>query len=180
MKVWSSKDRQCYKELRFDLVLQEHFLSDMDSPPPPSQPLFDLTGMNPEEAKSYVLSLATHLKKTESDLQVCEAELAQWQSRSELAGQKAMAELQAQAAVRVQELTSKKTSLEMEVWEFRDGVAKLKRDLLLLPLTQRTVNTQALQENLNQLAGEPDAVTPAVKTWQAEDALAALKKKISG
>ncbi|MEI8094912.1 MAG: hypothetical protein WCG80_11935 [Spirochaetales bacterium] len=157
-------------------------MSDLDSPTPnlPGQPLFDLTGMSPQDAKSYVLSLATHLKKTELDLQVCETDLAQWTARAKLAVQKGMVDLQAQATARVQELTGHKTKLEMEVWEFRDGVAKLKKDLLLLPLTQRTVNTEALQQGLNQLAGEPDAVTPAVKSWQAEDALAALKKKISG
>ena len=56
---------------------------------------------------------------------------------------------------------------------------KLKRDLLLLPMTQRTVNTEALQQSLNHLAGEPDTVTPAVKSWQADDALAELKKKLA-
>jgi phage shock protein A len=136
--------------------------------------------MSPEDARSYVVSLTTHLKKTETDLVACGEELATWQGRVALAGQKGMDELLTQATARVAELNARKSALESEVGEFRVGIAKLKKDLLLLPLTQRTVSTLALQESLDQLTGGHDAVSPAVKGWQADDALAALKRKISG
>jgi len=66
----------------------------------------------------------------------------------------------------------------MEVWEFREGISKLKKDLMVLPSTQRTVNPQALQEQLEQIIGGHDAVTPAVKKWEADEALEQLKKKM--
>jgi hypothetical protein len=46
-------------------------------------------------------------------------------------------------------------------------------------MTQRTVNTNALLESLTQLAGPIDNVTPAAKQAEADEALAALKKKLA-
>gem|GEM_PF-1913970 len=149
-----------------------------NTPDPPAQPLFDLSGMSTEDAKSYILSLATHLKKSEADLESCEEDLLLWTGRLELATSKGMPELQAQASSRVEELKRKKLSFEMEVWEFREGVSKLKKDLMVLPSTQRTVNPQALQEQLGQIIGGHDNVTPEVKKWEADEALAQLKKKL--
>ncbi len=149
-----------------------------NTPAPPAQPLFDLSGMSTEDARSYIFSLATHLKKTEADLKSCEVDLLLWTGRLELATSKGTPELQVQASSRVEELKGKKLSLEMEVWEFREGISKLKKDLMVLPSTQRTVNPQALQEQLEQIIGGHDAVTPAVKKWEADEALEQLKKKL--
>jgi hypothetical protein len=41
------------------------------------------------------------------------------------------------------------------------------------------VNTDALLESLTQLAGPIDTVTPATRQAEADEALAALKKKLS-
>ena len=152
----------------------------MDEPGlPPSQPLFDLTGMAPADAKQYIVSLTAHLKQTESELAAADDEVKLWSQRIVLADQNGMAELKAQAEAQRVACVDKRTKLELEVWEFRDGVEKLKKQLLLLPLTQRTVNTDALMENLAHLGGPLDNVTPVTRQAQADDALAALKKKMS-
>ncbi len=153
----------------------------MDQPGlPPAQPLFDLTGMTPADAKEYVLSLTAHLRQTEDELASADEEVKLWTGRVVLADQRGLPELKAQAEAKRAEILDKRTKLELEVWEFRDGVEKLKKQLLLLPLTQRTVNTEALLENLANLGGPLDNVTPVTRQAQADEALAALKKKMSG
>lgn len=150
-----------------------------DSPLPPSQPLFDITGMNPEDAKSYVASIIAHLKQAEAELAAADEAVKLWASRIVLADEKGMTELRAQAEAKRTEEVDRRTKLELEVWEFREGVEKLKKQLLLLPMTQRTVNTEALLEGLANLGGPLDTVTPAVKRAEADDALAALKKRLA-
>lgn len=145
----------------------------------PTQPLFDLTGMSVDDAKNYVLSLTAHLKQTEADFAATQEELRLWEGRVALAEQRGLTELKSQAETKRDETSARKTKLELEIWEFRDGVEKLKKQLLLLPLTQRTVNTDALLENLATLGGPLDSVSPTVKRFEAEDALAALKKRLA-
>lgn len=150
-----------------------------DSSAPPSQPLFDLTGMSPSDAREYVISIAAHLKQVETDLAAADEEVKLWAGRIVLADEKGLAELRVQAEAKRVEAVDRRTKLELEVWEFRDGVEKLKKQLQLLPMTQRTVNTDALLENLANLAGPLDQVTPMAKRAEADDALAALKKRLA-
>ncbi len=145
-----------------------------------NQPLFEIAGMLPEDAKSYVFSLATHLKKTETDLAEVETQLQLWEERLALAVNKGMAELATQAEAKRAELQANRDVLAEEVSQFQAGIAKLKKDLLLLPLTQRAVNTDQLLDQMAALGGTLDTVTPVTKRAEAEDALAALKKRISG
>lgn len=146
---------------------------------PPAQPLFDITGMNPSDARDYVVSITAHLKQSEADLAAADEEVKLWANRIVLAEEKAMAELRTQAEAKRAEAVERRTKLELEVWEFRDGVEKLKKQLLLLPMTQRTVNTDALLEGLANLGGPLDQVTPMAKRAEADDALAALKKRLA-
>ena len=152
-------------------------MDEQDLPPP--QPLFDLTGMGPDDAKDYVLSLATHLKQTEAALKTAEEEVKRWEERWALAQQRGLMELSLQAENQRAEALVRKSQLEIEAEEFRAGVEKLKKQLFLLPLTQRTINTDVLQENLAQLGGALDSVTPVTKKKEADEALAALKKKMA-
>lgn len=146
---------------------------------PPAQPLFDITGMTPADARDYVVSIAAHLKQAEADLAAADEEVKLWAGRIVLAEEKGLTELRAQAEARRVAAVDRRTKLELEVWEFKDGVEKLKKQLLLLPMTQRTVNTEALLENLANLGGPLDQVTPTVKRAEADDALAALKKRLA-
>ena len=150
-----------------------------ESPLPPAQPLFDITGMSPEDARSYVVSITAHLKQAQVDLSAADEEVKLWASRIVLADQQHLPDLRVQAEAKRVDAVDRRTKLEMEVWEFRDGVEKLKKQLLLLPLTQRTVNTEALLEGMANLAGPLDQVTPLAKRAEADDALAALKKKLA-
>jgi hypothetical protein len=146
---------------------------------PPTPPLFDLTGMTVADARDYVVSITAHLKQIEADLRAADEEVKLWAGRLVLADQQGLAELRTQAEAQRVSAVDRRTKLELEVWEFRDGVEKLKKQLLLLPMTQRSVNTEALLENLAQIGGTLDQVTPAAKRAEAEDALVALKKRLA-
>jgi len=145
----------------------------------PERPLFDLTGMKPSDARDYALSLAAHLKQAETDLATADQEVQLWASRVTLAEQQGKAELRAPAEAQRVTAIDRRTRLELEVAEFRLGVEAMKKQLLLLPLTQRTVNTDALLENLAHLGGPLDELTPMAKSAAADDALAALKKRLT-
>ena len=146
---------------------------------PDDRPLFDISGMTAADAKDYVFSLATHLKQVEAEIETIKADSARWQERAALAERQGLAELRQQAVDTVNGLASKQTERETEAREFRVGLDHLKKQLALLPLTERTVNTDALLESLIQLAGPVDDVTPAAKQAEADEALAALKKKLA-
>lgn len=146
---------------------------------PDSQPLFDISGMNPADAKDYVFSLATHLKQVEAEIESIKKEQDVWQERAQLAERQGLSDLRAQVADKMNALAATRTDREAEAREFRAGLDSLKKQLLLLPMTQRTVNTDTLLESITQLAGPLDTVTPATKQAEADEALAALKKKLS-
>jgi len=146
---------------------------------PPAQPLFDITGMTEGDARDYIVSLSAHLKQTEGELAAVDEEIKLWAGRIVLADQRNLVELKGQAQAKRDELVERRTKLEMEVWEFRDGVEKMKKQLAILPATQRTVNTEALLENLAILGGPLDTVSPTLKQTAADDALAALKKRLA-
>ena len=132
--------------------------------------------MGPDDAKGYVLSLATHLKQTEAALKGAEVELRLWEERLARADQLQQPDLRVEAEKKREGIAERKANLEREVQDFRLGVEKIKKQLLLLPLTQRSVNTDVLQENLAKLGGTLDPVTPVVKKLQADEALAIEKR----
>lgn len=146
---------------------------------PSNQSLFDLSGMTPSEARDYLVSLTAHLKQTEADLVAADQDVQLWTSRVALADQQGLADLRNQAEAQRVGAIDRRTKLQLEVWEFREGVEKMKKQLTILPLAQRTVNTDALLETLAHLAGPLDPLGPMAKQAEAETALAALKKRLS-
>lgn len=151
-----------------------------DPPALPPEPLFDLTGLPPAEARDYVLSITAHLKQTEAEVEAARQDQRLWNDRAALADRAGQTELAAQARAQADGAGARLAEREAEVREFQAGVERLKSQLLLLPLTQRTVNTDALLENLAALGGPLDTVSPTLKRAEADEALAALKKKMAG
>jgi len=150
-----------------------------ESPGPTEHSLFDLTGMTPSDARDYVVSLVAHLKQVESEWTAADNEVQKWESRGLLAEQTGQVDLKDQAEAQRSGAVDKRNRLAVEVKEFQAGVASMKKQLHLLPLTQRTVNTDALMDNLANLAGPLDELAPMVKRAEADEALAALKKRLA-
>src|SRR5579862_7771604 len=97
---------------------------------PDSQPLFDVTGMSHDDAKDYVLSLATHLKQVEAEIAAIQTEQIVWQERAGLAERQGLADLRAQVADKMNALAATRSDREAEAREFRAGLDSLKKQLL--------------------------------------------------
>lgn len=141
--------------------------------------VFSLEGLDEPAARSYLASIVSHLHQTETELKAADADVVRWSERIVLAENSLKPELAAQARVQREIAVQKRTKLEMEVWEFRDGVESLKKQLQILPSTHRSINPQALLETLETMAGPLDPIAPLARQASADEALAALKKRLS-
>ena len=144
----------------------------------PDQPLFDLQGMSESDAKEYIASLSTHYHQIASELEQLSLDLEVWNRRVQTAEAAGKAELADQARARVSQLLETQASLNREAQEFQLGLEKLKNDLKLLPLTQRTIDPELLLDALEKVAGPTDQITPLARQAEAEEALAALKERL--
>ncbi len=144
------------------------------------QPLFDLRGMSERDAKEYVASLSAHYHQLSTELEQISLDLDVWNRRVQTAETAGRAELADQARARVNQLLETQVKLQTERRDFQLGLDKLKSDLKLLPLTQRTIDPELLLEALEKVAGPVDQLTPLARQAEAEEALAALKERLKG
>ena len=144
------------------------------------QPLFDLGGMSERDAKEYIASLSAHYHQLCTDLEQIPLDLEVWNRRVQTAEAAGKAELADQARARVTQLLETQVKLQTEAQDFRLGLDKLKSDLRLLPLTQRTLDPELLLDALETVAGPTDQLTPLARQAEAEKALAALKERLKG
>jgi phage shock protein A len=141
----------------------------------------DISGMEPEAAKEYVLAFITTLKTTRRQKQAALEEKKLWQERVSLAQSKQEAELALKAGRRVEEIQAKIATLENEERELEPKVDVLKEQLLRLVRTpQMSVDAEGLLAQLQMLVGEPDTVAESFKHEEANIELEKLKKKMQG
>lgn len=139
----------------------------------------DLSGMDAQSAKEYVLAFITSLKQLEKQIEDNKKDLTLWQERIKLTEQRNETELLAKAQQRVSEIETKLASLELEREELRNKVIILKENLKKqLPLFSRSVDTDNLLAHLEMIVGEPDKTEQAFKKQEAEAELEKLKKKL--
>jgi hypothetical protein len=139
----------------------------------------DLSGMEPEAAKEYVLSFITTLKTTQRQKQTLLEEKKLWQERVLLARNKQESELELKALERLSEVQTKISTLEAEEKELEPKVAVLKEQLLkLVRAPQMSVDAEGLLAQLQMLVGEPDKTAEAFKQEEADMELKNLKKKL--
>lgn len=148
----------------------------------------DLRGLNPEAAKAYILDFVTSLKMTERSMDGLKAELDTWLKRVELAAAKAAADLEAAARAKVDELTARYGQLEAERDELKASIQRMREQLPILAASQRSVDADLLLAELQMLTGDlpgdsgqtAAATNERLNALSAEDALAALKRKLQG
>lgn len=142
--------------------------------------LYDLTGLEPSAAREHLLRIGTQLKLDQNRLAELQAEIKTWQDRVTLATEKGAAELATQAQAKVDELSGKKVVLEADIIDLEMGLKKM-QDQLRSPAfaAAPSVNAAALLDSLEAMAGKTDQVSPALKSFEADDALAALKAKMA-
>jgi phage shock protein A len=148
---------------------------------PGERPDTDISGMEPEAAKEYVLAFITTLKTTQRQKQEALEEKKLWQERVRLAEQKQEALLAEKARGRVSEIQTKIAALENEERELAPKVDVLKEQLLKLSRApQMSVDAENLLAQLQMLVGEPDTLSQTFKDEAAKAELEKLKRKMQG
>jgi phage shock protein A len=143
-----------------------------------SDPL-NLQGLDPKDAKQYVLAVITTLKQTQRKREGLEQELETWKRRQSLAHEKGEEELALRAGMRVDEIGSQVDSLREEEAQFQSEIRALKQQLRHMEhTTQLTVDPDALLAQLEMVAGEVDETAEKFKQEETNLALERLKRKI--
>jgi phage shock protein A len=141
----------------------------------------DLEGLDPQQAKEYVLSFITTLKQTEKALASATEEANLWTRRVTLARSTGDEALASQAQARLSDAVAKQTALETELADLRAKVVILKEKLTMIRMKGvRLVDTDLLLAQLTMLAGPRDELAGAMKKEETNAALDALKKKMEG
>jgi phage shock protein A len=150
--------------------------------------LEELSKMDYRGAMEMLLAFSTDIKRYDRELEALEKDIALWSSRVALAEGKGLADLASGARAQVSNLESKRDTLKSERQGLEIDAQRLKEALPGIKARQRSIDPDRLQAELSMLTGEAldpdkaklerelDSLDPA-KT-QAEDPLAALKKKM--
>jgi phage shock protein A len=140
----------------------------------------DIDFLDFESAREYVLAFITTLKKTQKERAVTEEELSHWQGRVKLADSRGEPVLKRTAEQRVSELESRCHRLRQEELDLKLKVDVLKEKLNAVKMRSGLrVDTDALLAQLQMLAGEPAVLEETLRNTEAEQALQALKRKMS-
>lgn len=141
----------------------------------------DLGGMALEDAREYVISYITTLKKYRKDIAAAREELALWESRIKLAKSNDRPDLAVQAENRTDEIRGKLEFLSGEEAELARKVGTLKAQLQMVKnRPERRVDADLLLAQLEQVAGKKDTTLEDIKDTEASLALEELKKKMAG
>lgn len=145
----------------------------------------DLSNLDPQEAREYVLAFLATLKQTTRQREQTAQDLQTWRTRLGLAQGSGAADLAGKAAGMVTQLEGKLAGLEAEEGDLKRTVDTLKENLRHLEIRgRRLVDTDLLQAELDMAVGEDKAAEiktdRALKDAQAQTALEELKKKLGG
>ncbi|GHU77432.1 hypothetical protein AGMMS49992_25260 [Clostridia bacterium] len=148
----------------------------------------DLTGMNPEAAKDYILQFITTLKITEKQLEELKPEERKWEGRVALAGEKNEAGLQKEAQNELEKIKTKRLSLEGEAAELKTQIENMRRQIPGLAARQRSIDPDLLEQELlialgrmpgdEKIAAADREFAKLEKERATHDALEALKAKM--
>ncbi len=139
----------------------------------------ELSGMDPEAAREYVLAFITTLKKIQIDIAKCIEEIDVWEKRVSLARERGRTDLETQAQAVLEEKRSKLASLKTEESECKQDVRSLREQLKLIEaMPQFSVDVDLLNAQFEMLLGEPDKTAESFKEAEVDIALHEMKKKL--
>lgn len=143
----------------------------------------DLSGMEPEAAREYVLAFIQSLKETRISREKAAGELERWQDRVRLAESAGRSDLAEAAREQARECQNELSGLDLEKRELEAKVEALKENLRRLEGQFRhTVDAEQLLVELGMLLGEDkkkeDDLLQKFKEEQARSDLEELKKKL--
>lgn len=145
----------------------------------------DLRGLSPEDARAYVLEYITAMKTAEREAGILDADMALWEKRVKLAAEKGEAALESGARAKLEELAARRAALISERDVLAAKIQRMREQLPMLKALERTVDTDLLLAQLQMATGEAlggpsPALEAGLAAMNADDALAALKRKLSG
>jgi len=113
----------------------------------------NLSGMNPAEAKQYILNFISTLKLTEKQIQNLDDEIGKWQMRIELANSKLQRELAQEAEQELNRLMEKQSALKAEAGLLKQQIEEMRRQIPLLAARERSIDPDLLEQELLIAAG---------------------------
>jgi phage shock protein A len=139
----------------------------------------DISGMDPDAAREYVLGFIKSLKETRRQRERLVEDLGRWRERIGLAQRQARTDLAEQAGKRAESLRDEVAKLDREEEELKAKVAILKENLKRLQGCFRyTVDAEQLLAQLEMAAGERDDTVERIKEIEVQSRLEELKRKI--
>lgn len=140
---------------------------------------YNIMGLEPEDARDYVIAVMTTLKATATKRVQLERELAMWEGRVKLASEKGRQELAAGAQARATEIQEQLTKIRVEEQGYRDGIGRMETQLKrLLTQPKMTVDADLLVAQMDMLLGEHSETDEKFREAEAGWALDDLKKKM--
>lgn len=144
---------------------------------------YDIRGLDPEDAKQYIVSVMATLKQTTAKRIQLERDLDMWQKRIDLAVEKGRQDLIGGASRRVAEIQEDLSRLRGEEQEYSDGLSRMRRQLRMIrEQPQMTVDVDLLAAQMEMLIGEREQAeaetSEQFRKAEAEWALEDLKRKL--
>ena len=139
----------------------------------------DLSGMEQEDAKEYVLAFIQALKETQMKISKLKEELDLWNPRVQLAAERNKPDLKLAAEQKISDLNAEIGMLSKEESELKTKVITLKENLKdLKHKFNFTVDTEQMLADIEMLVGEKDELSEKFKKEEAEKKLEELKRKM--
>lgn len=142
-----------------------------------------LTGMSPQEAKSYILAHITDLNLLKKRIEEMQADLESWRSRAALAASKGIADLAATAEAQAARVAETLAPLLAEAQALKRDIETMKEQLPGLAARERSIDPDQLLANLQMASGEMDdpdgpRLEKSFKEAEADQSLADLKRSL--
>ena len=114
----------------------------------------DLTGLDLEGAKAYILEFAVEAKRLEKELAALKADLDLWKGRVALAEGKAMPDLASAARNKVAEIEGRMAALGAERADILSKVEAMRLRLPAIRAAERSIDPDRLLAELQLMTGE--------------------------
>ncbi len=144
---------------------------------------YDIQGLEPEDAKQYIVAVMATLKQTKSKRIQLERELEMWQNRVNLAVEKGRQDLIDGAERKVAQLREDIEHLISEEHSYSEGLDRMRRQLRVLQAQpEMSVDVDLLTAQMDMMLGESEKAEAETqenfRKAEADWALEELKRKM--
>ncbi len=139
----------------------------------------DLHGLTPLQARQYTLQFVANMKELEKKRRELKAHFETWERRVRLAKEHGRSELLQEAMRRLNDISERYQTLGREKRELEVKVTLLKERLRVLERQpQRSINAEALLEQLEQVVGSDHQLKENISHVEADEQLDTLRRRL--